>query len=59
MGSSRPDPRPIRAESRAKLITAIATGRKWLDEIITGTVTTVDQIAAREDCSVRQVNMTI
>ena len=58
-GSSRPDLRPIRAETRAKLITAIATGRKWLDEIVTGTVTTVDQIAAREHCSVRQINMTI
>jgi site-specific DNA recombinase len=53
------DPRPIRAETRAKLITAIATGRRWLDELITGTVTNVEQIAQRETCSIRQVNRTI
>jgi site-specific DNA recombinase len=53
------DPRPIRAETRAKLITAIATGRRWLDELITGTVTNAEQIAQRETCSIRQVNRTI
>ena len=44
--SSHPDPRPIRAETRAKLVTAIAKGRHWLDELIAGTVTNVEQIAA-------------
>jgi len=53
------DPRPIRAETRAKLITAIATGRRWLDELIAGTVPNVEQIAQRETCSIRQVNRTI
>ncbi len=57
--SSRSDLRPIRSETRTKLIGAIAKGRRWLDELITGTVTNPDQIAARESCSVRQVNMTI
>jgi hypothetical protein len=57
--SSHPDPRPIRAETRAKLVTAIAKGRHWLDELIAGTVTNVEQIAATENCTVRQVNMTI
>ncbi len=57
--SSHPDPRPIRAETRAKLVTAIAKGRHWLDELITGTVTNVEQIAVREKCSIRQVNRTI
>ncbi|MGC2643478.1 MAG: recombinase family protein, partial [Pseudolabrys sp.] len=57
--SSHPDPRPIRAETRAKLVTAIAKGRHWLDELIAGTVTNVEQIAARETCSIRQVNRTI
>jgi DNA invertase Pin-like site-specific DNA recombinase len=56
---SHPDPRPIRAETRAKLVTAIAKGRHWLDELIAGTVTNVEQIAAREKCSIRQVNRTI
>ena len=56
---SAEDPRPIRAETRATLVASIARGRRWLEEIIAGTVTSVDQIAAREKCSVRQVNMTI
>ena len=53
------DLRPIRAETRATLVTSIARGRRWLDEIVTGKVTGVEQIAARDRCSVRQVNMTI
>jgi site-specific DNA recombinase len=56
---SRQDPRPIRAETRAKLVTAIARGRRWLDELIVGTFTNVEQIAAAHDCTTRQVNMTI
>ena len=57
--SSGLDIRPIRSEMRIALVTSIATGRRWLDEIVTGTVGDVEQIAAREKCSVRQVNMTI
>jgi len=56
--SPRQDPRPIRAETRAKLVTAIARGRLWLDELTAGTCTN-EQIAAKENCTVRQVNMTI
>jgi site-specific DNA recombinase len=57
--SSHHDPRPIRAETRAKLVTALAKGRHWLDELIAGTVTNVEQIAATENCTVRQINVTI
>jgi site-specific DNA recombinase len=46
--SSRPDRRPIRAEARAKLVTAIAKGRHWLDELMVGTVTNVADRSARE-----------
>jgi hypothetical protein len=53
------DHRPIRVETRATLIASIARGRCWLDEMIAGTVSSVEQIAARDKCSVRQVNMTI
>jgi site-specific DNA recombinase len=53
------DSRPIRAETRTKLVASIARGRGWLDEIVTGIATDVEQIAAREKCSVRKVNMTI
>ena len=54
-GVSRNDVRPTRIERRARLVSAIARGRRWLDEIISGKVTELEQIAAREKCSVRQV----
>jgi site-specific DNA recombinase len=57
--ASRHDLRPIRAETRVALVTSMARGRRWLDEIVSGTVTGVEQIAARHKCSARQVNMTI
>jgi site-specific DNA recombinase len=51
--------RPIRAEARARLVNSIAHGRRWLEEIKSGAVPSVDAIAAREGCSRRHVNMTI
>src|SRR5207245_11731620 len=57
--SSPHDRRPIRAETRATLVASIARGRRWRAEIVAGTVTSVEQIAARDKCSIRQVNMTI
>jgi len=57
--SSHQDLRPIRAETRARLVIAIAKGRCWLDALMAGTVTNVEQIAATETCTVRQINMTI
>jgi hypothetical protein len=57
--SSHQDSRAIRAETRTRLVTAIAKGRRWLDALIAGTVTNVEQIATTENCTVRQVNMTI
>lgn len=53
------DGRPIRSETRAILIKAIANGRRWLEELVTGRATSADQIASREKCSVRQVNRVI
>ena len=50
---------PIRAESRARLVAAIARGRLWLSQIEAGAVNSVTEIAIREDCSPRHVNMTI
>jgi hypothetical protein len=50
--------RPIRAERRAGLIRSIARGRQWLEEIIAGT-TSIDGLAQRQNCSVRQINMTL
>jgi len=57
--SSRQDQRPIRSETRAKLVVAIARARHWLDELVAGTIQNVEQIAIREKCSIRQVNRTI
>jgi hypothetical protein len=57
--SPRRDKRPIRAETRAKLIASIAKGRQWLEELTVGNVTSAEQIADRQNCTVRQVNMTI
>jgi hypothetical protein len=44
---------------RARLVGAISRGRRWLDEIVSGSATNIEQIATRHKCSVRQVNMTI
>jgi hypothetical protein len=55
----RHEVRPIRAERRAALIRSIARGRDWLDQIVSGKVEGVEQIAARHKCSIRHVNMTI
>ena len=46
--TSGQDVRPIRSETRLALVTSIACGRRWLDEIVTG-VADVEQITAREN----------
>jgi len=46
-------------ERRARLVSTIARGRQWLDDVVSGRVTTVAELCVREKCSVRQVNMTI
>jgi hypothetical protein len=53
------DQRPIRSETRATLIAAIARGRRWLDELVRSPNATADSIAHREGCSPRKVTMTI
>jgi site-specific DNA recombinase len=51
--------RPMRAETRATLVAAIVRGRRWLKELVEDATISVESIAKRERCSVRQVNMTI
>jgi site-specific DNA recombinase len=58
-GKTRSDARPEQFERRARLVNAIAKGRRWLDDVISGRVTTITELCTREECSVRQVNMTI
>jgi len=55
----RSEVRPQRFERRARLVSAIGRGRQWLDDVVSGRVTTVAELCAHEKCSVRQVNMTI
>lgn len=57
--TSRTNVRPIRPERRIKLVAAIARARRWLAEIVSGEVLSAEQIASREKCSIRHVNMTI
>ena len=57
--ASRSKVRPEQFERRARLVSAIARGRRWLDDVVSGRVTTVAELCAREKCSVRQVNMAI
>jgi site-specific DNA recombinase len=57
--ASRSDVRPEQFERRARLVSAIARGRRWLNDVTSGRVTTVTELCTREKCSVRQVNMTI
>lgn len=56
---SRSDVRPEQFERRARLVSTIARGRQWLDDVVSGRVTTVAELSVSEKCSVRQVNMTI
>lgn len=57
--SSSDDKRPIRSETRATLLRAIALGRLWLQELVTSKTNSIESIAAREDRSSRSVQMTI
>jgi hypothetical protein len=59
LGVPRNEVRPTRIERRARLVGAISRGRRWLDEIVSGSATNIEQIATRQKCSVRQVNMTL
>ncbi|MFY9840006.1 MAG: recombinase family protein [Xanthobacteraceae bacterium] len=51
--------RPIRSETRARLVASIARGRRWLDELVADPTASADSIAKRENCSARKINMTI
>jgi site-specific DNA recombinase len=51
--------RPIRAESRARLVEGIAKARLWLDQLVSGEIESTSEIAERENCSERSVRMTL
>jgi site-specific DNA recombinase len=51
--------RPIRAETRARLLLGIARARRWLDDLTRGRVADLRTIAEREGCSERTVRQTL
>jgi site-specific DNA recombinase len=51
--------RPIRSETRARLIEGIAKARLWLQELVSGRVSGTKAIADREGYSERSVRMTL
>ena len=51
--------RPIKAEARTKLISAIAKARRWLDEIVTGKSAGIEAIAVREVLNERSARMAL
>jgi site-specific DNA recombinase len=57
--AARSDVRPEQFERRARLVSTIARGRQWLDDVVSGRVTNVAALCVREKCTARQVNMTI
>jgi site-specific DNA recombinase len=59
LNALRSDVRPEQFERRARLVSTIARSRQWLDDVVSGRVTTAADLGARENCSVRQANMTI
>jgi site-specific DNA recombinase len=57
--ASRGDVRSEQFERRAHRVSAIARGRRWLGDVVSGRATTIAELCARERGSTRQVNMTI
>ncbi|WP_348625549.1 recombinase family protein [Methylobacterium sp. 10] len=51
--------RPMRVETRARLVDGIAKARFWLDELIAGRVADTHAIAVVEGCSERSVRITL
>ncbi|MBV9076988.1 MAG: recombinase family protein [Methylobacteriaceae bacterium] len=51
--------RPMKAEDRARILKAIATGRAWMSELIEARIAGPAAIASRERLSERSVQMTL
>ena len=47
--------RPMRSETRARLVAAIARGRRWLDELIADPSASADSIESQRDRVMRRV----
>ena len=51
--------RPIRSEARTRLLKAIAQGRHWLDQIVSGGATDIAVIAEKQNVSEKTVRSTL
>jgi site-specific DNA recombinase len=51
--------RPIRAESRNRLLNGIAKAQHWLGEILAGSIPDIETISQRENMSARTARMTL
>jgi site-specific DNA recombinase len=51
--------RPIRAETRETLLTRIAQGRQWLEQLADGHASSIEDLAAREEVTPRFLLVTI
>ena len=49
----------MKVEDRTRILTAIATGRAWMDELTSSRIASTDAIASREILSERAVRMTV
>jgi hypothetical protein len=49
--ASRSEVRPQQSERRARLVSAIAQGRRWLDEVVSGRVTSVEELCTRRSAA--------
>src|SRR5215218_4870719 len=56
---SEPDLRPMKVEDRSRILKAIARGRTWLEDLLSGQVAGTEEIAIRERCSERSIRMTL
>jgi len=52
-------PLPELAAGEVFRASAPKLGRRWLDEIMTGLIIDAGQLARRERCTVRQINLTL
>jgi len=53
------DGRPVRSEVRVSIVKAVALGRQWLSELVSGQVLDTEALAAREQRSKRSIHMLI
>ena len=51
------DPRAMSSDTRSRLLLAIGVARRWMDDLATGRVASIDVLAAREGRSARSVAM--